>query len=280
FDHFNDKTVLVIGAGKMADLALTHLIGLKPGRVIVVNRSLPRAIALADQFGGEARDYDQLNQSLIDADLVVSTTSSSEPIVSLETYSRIQRSRRYRLALILDIAIPRDFDERIGQLDQVMLYNVDDLKEQVERNLAQRRGGLSAASRLIETEIATCMSALRHQKHASNVIRDLGIHADSIRQKEVESLFQRRPNLSDEDRKAIERMAFRLQNQILHEPRAALRNNARQVSDKTFSLPAAVGHLFALGIGISYRRKTVKDVTDPVIGRQETRESQSTESSK
>lgn len=280
FDHFNDKTVLVIGAGKMADLALTHLIGLKPGRVIVVNRSLQRAIALADQFGGEARDYDQLNQSLIDADLVVSTTSSSEPIVSLETYSRIQRSRRYRLALILDIAIPRDFDERIGQLDQVMLYNVDDLKDQVERNLAQRRGGLSAANRVIETEIATCMSALRHQKHASNVIRDLGIHADSIRQKEVESLFQRRPNLSDEDRKAIERMAFRLQNQILHEPRAALRNNARQVSDKTFSLPAAVGHLFALGIGISYRRKTVKDVTDQLIGRQEMRESQSTESSK
>lgn len=262
FDHFHDKTVLVIGAGKMAELALTHLIGLRPGKVVVVNRSLPRAVELANQFGGTALEYENLNQSLIDADLIVSTTASTEPVVSLETFSRIQRARRYRLALILDIAIPRDFDERIGQLDQVMLYNVDDLKEQVDRNMAQRRGGLSAATRLIDGEIAACLAALRHQKHASNVLRDLGAHADTIRQKEVEALFERRPNLSEDDRKAIERMAFRLQNQLLHEPRAALRSNAKTVSDQTFSLPAAVGHLFALGLGISYRRKTTRTIAE------------------
>lgn len=255
FDQFNDKTVLVIGAGKMAELTLTHLIGLKPGRVIVVNRSIERGRELAGQFGGVALPMEQLNQSLIEADLVVSTTASAQPIMSLETYSRIQRSRKYRLALILDIAMPRDFDDRIGQLEQVMLYNVDDLKDQVERNLAQRRGGLGAANRLIEMEIAACLSALRHRKHAANVLKELGEHADRIREQELSDLFERLSDMKPEHRQAIERMAFRLQNQLLHEPRAALRANASASEDKSFSLPAAVGHIFGLNHGLSFRRR-------------------------
>ena len=255
FDQFNDKTVLVIGAGKMAELTLTHLIGLKPGRVMVVNRSIERGRELAGQFGGTALPMEQLNQTLIEADLVVSTTASAQPIMNLETYSRIQRSRKYRLTLILDIAMPRDFDDRIGQLEQVMLYNVDDLKEQVERNLAQRRGGLGAANRLIELEIAACLAALRHRKHAANVLKELGEHADRIREQELSDLFERLSDMKPEHRQAIERMAFRLQNQLLHEPRAALRANAGASEDKSFSLPAAVGHLFGLSHGISFRRR-------------------------
>lgn len=264
FDQFDDKTVLVVGAGKMAELTLTHLASLQPGKIVVVNRSIQRAEELAKQFGGTAAGMDQLNASLINADVVVSTTASTEPIVSLEAYSRIQRARRYRLALILDIAIPRDFDDRIGQLDQVMLYNVDDLKEQVERNLAQRRGGLNAATRLIESEILACLSALRHRKHAASVLKDLGEHADRIREKELTDLFDRLSELSTEERQAIERMAFRLQNQLLHEPRAALRANANTSQETSFSLPAAVGHLFALNIGVSFRRKTTR--TEPAGG--------------
>jgi len=258
FDHFQDKTVLVIGAGEMAELALTHMAGLKPGRVLVVNRSLPRGQQLADQFGGTAWEFSKLNQALVEADLIVSTTASTELVVDLETFARVQRARRYRLALILDIAIPRDFDDRIGQLDQVMLYNVDDLKSQVERNMAQRRGGLNAANQVIETETAACMAALRHQRHAANVLKELGDHADRLREAELKSLFERLGGLSEKDRKEIERMAHRLQNQLLHEPRAALRAGARLGEGEPLSLPAAVGKLFGLGGGWSYRRKTVK----------------------
>jgi glutamyl-tRNA reductase len=258
FDHFQDKTVLIIGAGEMAELALTHMAGLKPGRVLVVNRSLPRGQQLAEQFGGQAWEFSKLNQALVEADLIVSTTASSEVIVNLETFARVQRSRRYRLALILDIAIPRDFDDRIGQLDQVMLYNVDDLKSQVQRNMAQRRGGLNAAHQLIETETAACMAALRHQRHAANVLKELGDHADRLREAELKSLFERLSGLSDKDRKEIERMAHRLQNQLLHEPRAALRSSAKSADEQQLSLPAAVGRLFGLGEGWSYRRKTVR----------------------
>lgn len=255
FDQFHDKTVLVIGAGEMAELALRHMMGLKPGRVIVVNRSFERGRQLADQFGGEAWEFSELNQGLIEADLIVSTTASPNMIVDLETFARVQRARKYRLALILDIAIPRDFDERIGQLDQVMLYNVDDLKTQVERNMAQRRGGLNAANLLIETETAACMAALRHQKHASNVLKQLGEHADRIRESELKSLFDRIPGLSEKERREVERMAHRLQNQLLHEPRAALRSSAKSQDNAQWSLPSAVGHLFGLGGGFLYRRR-------------------------
>jgi len=260
FDHFSDKTVLVIGAGKMAELTLTHLSALKPGRTIVINRSLPKARQLADRFGGSVLEYDRMNQALIDADLVVSTTASTQPIMDLETFTRIQRARRYRLALILDIAIPRDFDDRIGQLDQVMLYNVDDLRSQVERTMTQRRGGLSAAHRLIDTEVASCMASLRHQREASSVLKALGEHADRLRESEMESLYDRCPDLTDKQRQAIERMAFRLQNQMLHEPRAALRSRSRNVESTRFSLSEAVAELFGLFGGHSYRRKTHQKV--------------------
>jgi len=249
--------VLVIGAGKMAELTLTHLSALKPGRILVTNRSSANAKRLAEQFGGTVVEYERLNQALIEADLVVSTTASQQPIMTLDTYTRIQKSRRYRLALILDIALPRDFDDRIGQLDQVMLYNVDDLRAQVERNMAQRRGGLSSAHLLIETEVASCLAALRHQKEASSVLKELGEHADRLRSIELNSLFERCPHFSADERAEIERMAFRLQNQLLHEPRAALRSRAKTADNMKFSLSEAVESLFGLGGKfLSYRRRS------------------------
>ena len=110
FDTFADKTVLVIGAGKMGDLTLQHLKALHPGRILVTNRSPERAEAAAARWGGQAVPFDRLDLALIEADLVISTTAADEPIVTFDQYARVQRARRNRLALILDIAIPRDFD--------------------------------------------------------------------------------------------------------------------------------------------------------------------------
>ncbi len=128
FDSFADKTVLVIGAGKMGELTLQHLKGLSPGRILVTNRNAERAAETALRWNGRAVAFDRLEQALVDADLVISTTAASEPIVTLEQYVRVQRGRRNRLSLILDIAFPRDFDPRIGTLDQVMLYHIDELR--------------------------------------------------------------------------------------------------------------------------------------------------------
>ncbi|HMB05088.1 MAG TPA: glutamyl-tRNA reductase [Isosphaeraceae bacterium] len=247
FDTFADKAVLVVGAGKMGDLTLQHLKGLNPGRILVTNRSPDRAEAAAARWGGQAVAYDRLNRALIEADVVVSTTAAGEPIVTYEQYARVQRARRNRLALILDIAIPRDFEARIGDLERVMLYNVDDLRAQAEGNRKLRQKGIDPALVIIEREAAACYAAVRHQRTAGAVLRQLGDHADAIRRRELEALFAARPDLSPSDREAIARTVFRVQNQMLHRPRAALRSAASEpAQEHPHPLLNAVRHLFGL----------------------------------
>ncbi|MDR3618569.1 MAG: glutamyl-tRNA reductase [Paludisphaera borealis] len=255
FDTFTNKTVLVVGAGKMADLTLQHLKGLKPGRIVITNRSPERAQAAAERWGGRVAPFEQLGQSLVEADLVISTTAAAEPIVTLDQYVRVQRARRNRLSLILDIAIPRDFDPRIADLDQVTLYNVDDLRAQAEQNLRRRQKGVDPALLIIERETAACYAQLRHQQAAGMLLQQLGSHADAIRQRELDRLFESHPELAglaEADRDAIAHMASRLQNQFLHHPRAAVRSAVAEPGpdhDHTQPHPvlSAVRHLFGLG---------------------------------
>lgn len=247
FDQFGDKTVLVIGAGKMAELTLQHLRTLCPGRIIVTNRNAARAEEAASAWGARALPFERLGQALIEADVVVSTTSAEEPIVTFDAYARIQRSRRNRLALILDIAVPRDFDEAIGSLEQVMLYNVDDLKAQAERNYQGRRKGIDPAQAIIEHETAACLAALHHRRNAGNLLRQLGDYADSARLREQNALFARLPQLDETERQAIAHALQRLQNQFLHHPRAALRSAASTPEhDHPHPLLTAVRQLFGL----------------------------------
>lgn len=247
FDTFADKTVLVIGAGKMGDLTLQHLSALRPGRILVTNRNPDRATEAAAKWGGQAVPFERLHQALVDADVVVSTTAAAEPIVTYETYARVQKSRRNRLALILDIAIPRDFDARVGDLDQVMLYNVDDLRAQAEENRKGRQKGVDPATAIIARETAACLAGLRHQRHAGALLRQLGDYADTIRQRELDRLFARMPDLDDADREAIALFAHRLQNQYLHHPRAALRSATEAPhGEHPHPLLKAVRHIFGL----------------------------------
>lgn len=248
FDTFADKTVLVIGAGKMGDLTLQHLKALKPGRILIANRNPGRAEAAAARWDGRAVPFDRLNQALVEADLVISTTAAAEPVVEYDQYVRVQRARRNRLALILDIAIPRDFDPRIGDLDQVTLYHVDDLRAQAEQNLSRRRQGVEPALQIIERETAACYAALRRQQDAGALLRQLGDRAEQIRERELGFLFQNLAHLSEADRAAIAHMAARLQNQFLHHPRAAVRSAASEPipPDAPHPVLTAVRHLFGL----------------------------------
>jgi len=250
FDTFADKTVLIIGAGKMGDLTLQHLKGLRPGRILITNRNPERAEAAAERWRGEAVPFDRLGQALVDADLVISTTAADEPIVTFGEYVRAQRARRNRLSLILDIAVPRDFDPKIGDLDQVTLYNVDDLRAHVDQNLKRRQKGIDPALLIIERETAACYATIQHQEAAGKVLKQLGNRADQIRERELENLFASLSQLSDSDREAIARMASRLQNQFLHHPRAAVRSAVAQADPELpHPLLSAVRDLFGLADG-------------------------------
>jgi glutamyl-tRNA reductase len=228
FDSFADKTVLVIGAGKMGELTLRHLKGLELGEILVTNRDHQRALAVAASCSGRAVPFERLGEALIKADLIISTTAAPEPIVTLDQYLRVQHARRNRLVLILDIAIPRDFDPRIGDLDQVTLYHVDDLRARADQNRLQRQKGIDPALTIIERETADCYAHLCHQRDAGALLQQLGSHADQIRQHELNALFAARPSLTQADRDAITHMASRLQNQFLHHPRAVVRSAVTQ----------------------------------------------------
>jgi glutamyl-tRNA reductase len=248
FDSFADKTVLVIGAGKMGELTLQHLNELNPGEILITNRDLDRALAIAAHWNGRAVPFERLGQALIEADLVISTTAAVEPIVTLNDYIRVQRARRNRLSLILDIAIPRDFDPRIGDLDQVTLYHVDDLRTQAEQNQLQRQKEVDPALAIIERETATCFALLRHKHDAGLLLQQLGNRADQIRQREISELFSTQPDLTEAHREAIAHMAMRLQNQFLHHPRAAVRSVVTESHhDHPHPVLAFMRHVFGLG---------------------------------
>ncbi len=248
FDTFADKTVLVIGAGKMGDLTLQHLSTLRPGSILITNRNADRAEAAAARWGGRAVPFEKLEQALVEADLVVSTTAAERPIVELATYTRVQKARKNRLVLILDIAIPRDFDPRIGDLDdQVMLYNVDDLRAEAEQNRKNRQKGIDPALAIIERETDLCLASLRHRTHAGLVLRQLGDYADAARLRELESLFARHPEFTQAQRDDIAHTLQRQQNQFLHHPRAALRTAASaEPAEHPHPLLHAVKALFGL----------------------------------
>ncbi len=249
FDHFEDKTVLVIGAGKMADLTLQHLSTLKPGRILIVNRNPERARKAADRWNGRAIPFEMLTQALIEADVVVSTTAADEPIVTKDQYARVQKARRNRLALILDIAVPRDFDPEVGKLDRVMLYNVDDLQAQVQRNLYGRKKGIDPANAIIERETIACVANLKHNRRAGTLLKQLGDYADAARLRELDRFYSTCPDLSESQKDAVAHLAHRLQNQFLHHPRSALKSAATSNGETPHTLLNALRHLFGLGEG-------------------------------
>lgn len=250
FDSFGDKAVLVVGAGKMGDLTLRHLQSLSPGRILVTNRSPERAEAAAARWGGRAVPFHDLDRALVEADLVVSTTAAEQPIVDLARYERIQKRRRGRLTLILDIAVPRDFDPRIAGLDQVWLYNVDDLQAQARRNLDGRKDRADSAAEIIRAEVAACIAELRHRRSAGALLRQIGDYGDATRERELERFFARCPDLTDAQRAEVLHLMHRFQNQMLHHPRSALRSAATDAPpEQSHSLLAAVRHLFGLREG-------------------------------
>ena len=138
FDHFADKTILVIGAGKMGELTLKHLRALAPRRIVVTNRSPEKAAQIAAGCGGQAVPWEALDDALVHADIVLSTTGASEPIVGRRRFDSVLARRAGGTMVILDIAVPRDFDPAIHDGDRACLFNIDDLQRIRDQTLKER----------------------------------------------------------------------------------------------------------------------------------------------
>jgi glutamyl-tRNA reductase len=227
FERFDDKRTLVIGAGEMAEETLKYLRDEGARDLTVINRSAPRAAELARRWQGRALPWQHLPESLVEADLVISSTGAPEPIVTLEQFTRLAPLRRGRPLFILDLAVPRDFDPAIGKRPGVYLFCVDDLRQVCQRNRRERDKELPAAMRIIDQETGRFMAELNHRA-IGPLIRRLRQGWQRPKEQELQRLLDRLPRLDERARDEICQSFDRLVNKLLHPPLALLRQESRR----------------------------------------------------
>jgi glutamyl-tRNA reductase len=220
FPSLREQKVLLIGAGEMIELTATHFAAQGPARITVANRTLERAHALAHRFAGRAVELRALADHLQEHDIVVSCTASSLPILGKGLVERALRARKHRPMFMVDLAVPRDIEAEVAELDDVFLYTVDDLQAIVQGNLDARRSALEQAEAIIETQVGQFMHWMA-ARAAVPLIRHLRDQGEAARRHELERalrLLQR----GDDPRQVLEALSQGLTNKLLHGPTQAL----------------------------------------------------------
>ncbi len=228
FADFADKTVLGIGAGEVSKLTLRHMMDLSPRRLWLVNRTLKNAAELAEAIHlsadlGGARQWEQLDELLVEADIVVTSTSSPTPILTPQMFKSILKRRRYRPLFVIDLAMPRDADPKIGSMTNLYLYNIDDLRSVVSNSLGQRGEQAQACEGYIASAVTACMSQITHAdlgqliRKLRTKLHDIG---DDERQRTLKKLADQ-PG-PGEIEAALDEHTQRLINKILHMPLSQL----------------------------------------------------------
>lgn len=226
FERFDDKRILVIGAGEMAEETLRYLQDQGARTVTVINRSPQRAADLARRWQGRAVPWENLFAALAEADLVISTTGAAEPIVTAGQFAAIAASRGERPLFVLDLAVPRDFDPAVGDRPGVYLYSIDDLRQACEENRAERDRELPTARRIIEEETGRFLAGLNHRA-TGPIIRQLKEGWEKPKDEELRRLFNKLPELDERSREEIRQSFDRLINKLLHPPLESLRDESR-----------------------------------------------------
>lgn len=226
FDRFDDKCVLIIGAGEMAEETLRYLETEGVGRIVIVNRSPERAIALAEKFTqAEVQPFASLDHWLGQADVIVSTTGASTPVVDEKRFRAVRD--RSRPVFILDLGAPRDFAPSVADIDDnVFLYDIDDLESTCERNRQARKKEISKALTIIDDETALFMQDVNHRA-TGPIVKQLRDQWHDISGEELELLRSKLSHLSAEDLEQVERSVGRIVNKLLHPPLKTLRTEAK-----------------------------------------------------
>ncbi len=216
FGDLSQQQAMLIGAGEMAELAAAHLLNAGLSQLLVANRTLSRAKELAERFQGQAVDSCHLLTHLHNADIVISSTGASEPILHAREMRPILKKRKNRPMFFIDIAVPRDIDPDVNQLDNVYLYDIDDLKGVVEENIAHRQEEACRAQEIVTQEVDTFGQWLNSLQLTPTIV-DLLQHGEALARKEAERTLKRMgPNVSQETEQAVHAMAQSLVKKLYH----------------------------------------------------------------
>ena len=243
FGDLEGRTVLILGAGEMAELALRHLVDDGVRSILVANRSHERAVALAEQFHGRAVTFDTFHREMLEADIVISSTSAPHLILKKEEVQAIILERRHRPIFLIDIANPRDIDPGCNEVDNVYLYNIDDLQSVVSANLKERQREAERAEVIIEREVGVFQAWLRGLDVVPTIV-SLRDRVEEIRATELQKAMSRMADLTPEQRETIASMTTAMINKILHQPMSELRRRAVHQDGHVYS--AVLRHLFGL----------------------------------
>jgi glutamyl-tRNA reductase len=225
FGSLEHKTIFIIGAGKMSELAARHLLRGGAGSIYVTNRTYERAVQLASAFHGTAVAFDQIFEYLAKADIVISSTGAPGYIVNRELAARALAARRNRPMFFVDIAVPRDIDPRVHELDNTFVYNIDDLQQVVESNKKQREREAVWAEDIVKEELRKTMRRLASRDLTPTIVA-LEDRLNAIREGEMERFGSRLTGLTVEQRQAIEALTRGFLNKILHGPISELKSGA------------------------------------------------------
>jgi len=226
FDDLAACRVLIIGAGKMAETTARSLTSAGVARVYVANRSYDRAATLAARHGWRARNLDELEDLLGQVDVVISSTGATRPVITSSLVRRAVRTRKYRPLFVVDIAVPRDVEEAVGEIDTVYLYNVDDLEGISESNMAGRQREVEAAEGMVRVELDQVEGWFRTLA-VKPTLTAIRTRADAVARAELERTWTKRfAHLGDEEKASMEKMVEAVVAKLLHPTMSALRDAA------------------------------------------------------
>jgi glutamyl-tRNA reductase len=244
FGGLQGKTIFVVGAGKMSELAAKHLLSSGASNILVSNRTYERAAELAKAFHGTAVPFENLYEHLSHADIVISSTGSPQPIINKNQVEKLLSARKNRPIFFVDIAVPRDVDPAVNELDNVFVYDIDDLGHVVEANKKQREHEAVWAEQIIQEEVQKTLKRLASREVVPTIVA-LEDRLNTIRATEMERYQGRLAGMTPEQRQAVDALTRGIMNKILHGPITELKSGAGEPENA--ALVRLIHKIFGLG---------------------------------
>ncbi len=245
FDHLGDKTAMVIGAGEIGEQTVRHLQNNGIGTMLVTNRTFHRAVELARQCNGTVVPFDQWYKHLRLADVVIGSAGGSDYLLVPAVVEEVLRERKRRPMFFIDLGVPRNFDPRLNDLDNVFLYDIDDLEKVIEDNKDEREREAVKAEAIVTEEVESFWAWLASMDVTPTIVA-LREKADAIRRHELERTLAVLRDLPPHAQKAIEALSSSITNKLLHPPIAYLKSSSRNGDSQEGADAAAVRRIFGL----------------------------------
>jgi len=243
FSDISTRSVMLMGAGEMAELAVEHLISSGVKEIVVANRTFCNAVTLAEKFNGKAVKFEEMEEFLKEVDIIISSTGATEFILTAPQIKRIMRSRKNRPLFFIDIAVPRDLDPDINRISNCFLYDIDDLQEIVNGNIDERNKEAIKGERLVDEAVIKFRKWMDSLEMVPTIVA-IRKKIDTIAQAEIKKTVGSMPHLSPQDHEAIQRMTRSIADKIMHDPIRFLKNMGNHRDDARYL--NAARHLFNL----------------------------------